>query len=186
MSLPQEPLKLESRLNAYALARGIYPSIYQSTCVAQDKDKDNPLFKSAALIGRKMFTWSDDAVLQRRDEVLARFVEANNFAILALDQIINNAAKLRYMSGGQLKVPMVIRGPGGAAHQLSSQPPQAIESFFVHTPGLNGQMPPVPAPAQGLPDAGDHLAEFVLFRLPGGEYRIWNRNEGGSEACGTF
>jgi len=58
-----------------------------------------------------------------------------NFAILALDQIINNAAKMRYMSGGQLKTPMVIRGPGGAARQLSCQHSQAIESFFVHTPG---------------------------------------------------
>ncbi|MGC9328353.1 MAG: alpha-ketoacid dehydrogenase subunit beta, partial [Candidatus Hinthialibacter sp.] len=48
-----------------------------------------------------------------------------NFAIIALDQIINNAAKMRYMSGGQLKTPMVIRGPGGAAHNLACQHSQA-------------------------------------------------------------
>jgi pyruvate dehydrogenase E1 component beta subunit len=44
-----------------------------------------------------------------------------NFSILALDQIFNNAAKLRYMSGGQIKVPIVFRGPGGSAHMLSAQ-----------------------------------------------------------------
>ncbi|HOJ61139.1 MAG TPA: pyruvate dehydrogenase complex E1 component subunit beta [bacterium] len=73
-----------------------------------------------------------------------------NFAILALDQIINNAAKMRYMSGGQLKTPMVIRGPGGAARQLSCQHSQAIESFFVHTPGLIVVMPSTPYDAKGL------------------------------------
>ncbi|MFB3785226.1 MAG: pyruvate dehydrogenase complex E1 component subunit beta [bacterium] len=73
-----------------------------------------------------------------------------NFAILALDQIINNAAKMRYMSGGQLKTPMVIRGPGGAARQLSCQHSQAIESFFVHTPGLKVVSPSTPYDAKGL------------------------------------
>lgn len=73
-----------------------------------------------------------------------------NFAILALDQIINNAAKIRYMSGGQLKVPIVIRGPGGAAHQLAAQHSQSIESFLCHTPGLNVVMPYTPKDAKGL------------------------------------
>ncbi|MFB3895429.1 MAG: pyruvate dehydrogenase complex E1 component subunit beta [bacterium] len=73
-----------------------------------------------------------------------------NFAILALDQIINNAAKIRYMSGGQLKVPIVIRGPGGAAHQLAAQHSQSIESFLCHTPGLKVVMPYTPKDAKGL------------------------------------
>lgn len=73
-----------------------------------------------------------------------------NFAILALDQIINNAAKIRYMSAGQLKVPMVIRGPGGAAHQLAAQHSQSIESFLCHTPGLKVVMPATPKDAKGL------------------------------------
>jgi pyruvate/2-oxoglutarate/acetoin dehydrogenase E1 component len=73
-----------------------------------------------------------------------------NFAILALDQIINNAAKIRYMSGGQLKVPMVIRGPGGAAHQLAAQHSQSIESFLCHTPGLKVVTPYTPKDAKGL------------------------------------
>jgi pyruvate dehydrogenase E1 component beta subunit len=73
-----------------------------------------------------------------------------NFAILALDQIINHAAKIRYMSAGQLKVPLVIRGPGGAAHQLAAQHSQSIESFLCHTPGLKVVMPATPKDAKGL------------------------------------
>ncbi|MCX7919337.1 MAG: pyruvate dehydrogenase complex E1 component subunit beta [bacterium] len=73
-----------------------------------------------------------------------------NFAILALDQIINHAAKITYMSGGQLKVPIVFRGPGGAAHQLAAQHSQSIESFFCHTPGLKVVMPATPKDAKGL------------------------------------
>src|SRR4051794_17865481 len=59
-----------------------------------------------------------------------------NFAILALDQILNNAAKIRYMSGGQFTVPMVIRGPGGAAHSLGSQHSQSTEIYYAHNPGV--------------------------------------------------
>ncbi|MEE9591506.1 MAG: pyruvate dehydrogenase complex E1 component subunit beta [Thermodesulfobacteriota bacterium] len=73
-----------------------------------------------------------------------------NFAILALDQIINNAAKIRYMSGGQFKVPMVIRGPGGAAHQLAAQHSQVLDAYFCHIPGLKVIAPGTPRDAKGL------------------------------------
>jgi len=73
-----------------------------------------------------------------------------NFAILALDQIVNSAAKMLYMSGGQFPVPMVIRGPGGPAHQLASQHSQALEAWFCHVPGLKVVMPATPADAKGL------------------------------------
>ena len=73
-----------------------------------------------------------------------------NFAILALDQIVNSAAKMLYMSGGQFPIPMVIRGPGGAAHQLGAQHSQALESWFCHVPGLKVVMPSTPADAKGL------------------------------------
>ncbi len=73
-----------------------------------------------------------------------------NFAILALDQIINNAAKIRYMSGGQFKVPMVIRGPGGAAHQLAAQHSQVLDAYFCHIPGLKVIAPGTPKDAKGL------------------------------------
>ncbi len=73
-----------------------------------------------------------------------------NFSILAMDQIFNNAAKMRYMSGGQFKMPMVIRGPNGAAHGLAATHSQSFESFYAHVPGLYVIAPSTPADAKGL------------------------------------
>ena len=73
-----------------------------------------------------------------------------NFAILALDQIVNSAAKLYYMSGGQYNIPMVIRGPGGPAHQLAAQHSQSMEVYFYHVPGLKVVRPSTPLDAKGL------------------------------------
>jgi pyruvate dehydrogenase E1 component beta subunit len=73
-----------------------------------------------------------------------------NFSILALDQIVNHAAKYRYMSGGQIRCPMVLRGPSGAAAQVAAQHSQAFESWFVHIPGLVVVMPSTPKDAKGL------------------------------------
>jgi pyruvate dehydrogenase E1 component beta subunit len=73
-----------------------------------------------------------------------------NFALLAIDQIVNAAAKMRYMSGGQAAVPIVFRGPGGAALQLAAQHSQALESWYAHVPGLKVVMPATPADAKGL------------------------------------
>lgn len=73
-----------------------------------------------------------------------------NFALLALDQVINNAAKMRHMSGGQLKVPIVFRGPNGPAEFLSSQHSQALQSYFVHVPGIKVIAPSTPYDAKGL------------------------------------
>jgi pyruvate/2-oxoglutarate/acetoin dehydrogenase E1 component len=73
-----------------------------------------------------------------------------NFAIQALDQIVNNAAKIRLMSGGQLKIPMVVRGPGYAANRLAAQHSQALDVFFCHVPGLKVVAPSTPKDAKGL------------------------------------
>src|ERR687889_624196 len=73
-----------------------------------------------------------------------------NFSILATDQIINSAAKMLYMSGGQFNIPIVFRGPGGSAFQVSSQHSQAIESWYAYFPGLKVVMPSTPADAKGL------------------------------------
>jgi pyruvate dehydrogenase E1 component beta subunit len=73
-----------------------------------------------------------------------------NFALLAIDQIVNVAAKIRYMSGGQIGCPIVFRGPGGAALQLGAQHSQAFESWYAHIPGLKVVMPATPADAKGL------------------------------------
>jgi pyruvate dehydrogenase E1 component beta subunit len=73
-----------------------------------------------------------------------------NFALLAVDQLVNSAAKMRYMSNGQVGVPAVFRGPGGAALQLAAQHSQAFESWYAHIPGLKVVMPATPADAKGL------------------------------------
>ncbi len=73
-----------------------------------------------------------------------------NFAVLALDQVVNNAAKMLYMSGGQYSVPIVFRGPNGAALQLSAQHSQAWESWLTHIPGLKVVTPGTPRDAKGL------------------------------------
>src|SRR5437016_2914734 len=73
-----------------------------------------------------------------------------NFALLALDQIVNSAAKIFYMSGGQLPIPIVFRGPNGAALQLAAQHSQAWESWLSHIPGLKVVAPATPADAKGL------------------------------------
>lgn len=73
-----------------------------------------------------------------------------NFALLALDEVVNAAAKMHYMSGGQYKIPMVFRGPNGAALQLAAQHSQAWESWLAHIPGLKVCTPGTPADAKGL------------------------------------
>jgi pyruvate dehydrogenase E1 component beta subunit len=73
-----------------------------------------------------------------------------NFSILAMDQIFNNLAKIRYMSGGQFTFPVVVRGPNGAAHGLGATHSQSFESLYAHFPGLYVIAPSIPADAKGL------------------------------------
>ncbi|MEO8946715.1 MAG: pyruvate dehydrogenase complex E1 component subunit beta [Gemmatimonadaceae bacterium] len=73
-----------------------------------------------------------------------------NFALLALDQVVNAAAKMLYMSNGQFKMPMVFRGPNGSALQLAAQHSQTWDSWLAHIPGLKVVSPGTPADAKGL------------------------------------
>ena len=73
-----------------------------------------------------------------------------NFALLAIDQVVNSAAKMLYMSGGQFNVPIVFRGPNGAALQLGAQHSQAFESWLAHIPGIKVVTPGTPYDAKGL------------------------------------
>ncbi len=73
-----------------------------------------------------------------------------NFSILALDQVLHSGAKMLYMSGGQINIPMVFRGPTGAALQLGAQHSQAAETWYVHAPGVKVVTPATPADAKGL------------------------------------
>lgn len=73
-----------------------------------------------------------------------------NFGVLALDQVLNSAAKMLYMSGGQYPIPIVFRGPNGAALQLAGQHSQAFESWLAHMPGVKVVTPGTPYDAKGL------------------------------------
>lgn len=106
-----------------------------------------------------------------------------NFALVAIDQIVNHAAKILYMSGGQYSVPMVIRGPGGPAHQLAAQHSQSMESYFFHVPGLKVVRPGTPKDAKGLLKSAIRDDDPVIFiesellygtkgEVPEGEYTI--------------
>jgi pyruvate dehydrogenase E1 component beta subunit len=86
-----------------------------------------------------------------------------NFSILATDQIINSAAKMLYMSGGQFNIPIVFRGPGGSALQVSSQHSQALESWYAYFPGLKVVMPSTPADAKGLLKSSIRDDDPVIF-----------------------
>ena len=86
-----------------------------------------------------------------------------NFAIVAADQILNHAAKVRYFSGGQVDVPMVVRGPQGAGVQLSAQHSQSFESFYAHFPGIHVVAPATPADAKGMLKTAIRGKDPVIF-----------------------
>jgi len=86
-----------------------------------------------------------------------------NFSILALDQIINNAAKMRLMSAGQYTVPIVFRGPNGPAHMLSAQHSQATENWYCNVPGLKVVAPSTPNDGKGLLKAAIRDDDPVIF-----------------------
>jgi len=106
-----------------------------------------------------------------------------NFSLVAIDQIVNNAAKLYQMSGGQYHVPIVFRGPGGPAVQVSSQHSQSLESYYAHVPGLKVCMPSTAYDAKGLLKSAirdDNPVVFIegetlyntTWEVPDGEYTI--------------
>ena len=86
-----------------------------------------------------------------------------NFSLLALDQIVNCAASIRYMFGGQVKVPMVIRMPQGAGHQLGPTHSHSLEAIYLHVPGLLVAVPTTAADAKGLLKAAIRDDNPVIF-----------------------
>ena len=106
-----------------------------------------------------------------------------NFALVGIDQIINNAAKIRQMSGGQFNCPIVFRGPTGSAGQLAATHSQAFESWFANCPGLKVVVPSNPSDAKGLLKSAIRDDDPVIFmeseqmygdkgEVPEGEYAI--------------
>jgi len=86
-----------------------------------------------------------------------------NFSILALDAVINSASKMLSMSGGQVSIPIVFRGPSGAALQLGAQHSQACETWYLHAPGIKVVTPSTPADAKGLLKAAIRDNDPVAF-----------------------
>ncbi len=95
-----------------------------------------------------------------------------SFSILALDQIINHAAKIHYMTGGQASVPLVIRGPGGAAKQLSAQHTHCLEGWYAHVPGLKVVAPATAADAYGMLKTAVRDNNPVIFTENPGLYTV--------------
>ncbi len=106
-----------------------------------------------------------------------------NFSLVAIDQIINSAAKMLYMSGGQFPIPMVFRGPTGNAGMLSAQHSQNFENWFANTPGLKVVVPANPYDAKGLLKSSIRDNDPIIFmeselmygdkgEVPEGEYLI--------------
>ena len=106
-----------------------------------------------------------------------------NFSLVGIDQIINNAAKIRQMSGGQFKCPIVFRGPTASAGQLAATHSQAFESWFANTPGLKVVVPSNPYDAKGLLKSAIRDDDPLIFmeseqmygdkgEVPEGEYTI--------------
>jgi len=86
-----------------------------------------------------------------------------DFAAMAMDQIANQAAKIHYMSGGQARVPLVIRTQGGLGRSSAAQHAQSLEAWFLHTPGLLVAMPATPYDAKGLLKTAIRLDDPVMF-----------------------
>jgi pyruvate dehydrogenase E1 component beta subunit len=106
-----------------------------------------------------------------------------NFVLVAIDQIVNNAAKIEYMFGGQDCVPLVIRTPQGAGHQLAAQHSQNFDVYFAYVPGLHVVTPATPADAKGMLKTALRGSNPVLFienlalyntvgPVPEGEYLV--------------
>ena len=106
-----------------------------------------------------------------------------NFSLVGIDQIINNAAKIRQMSGGQFNCPIVFRGPTASAGQLAATHSQAFENWFANTPGLKVIVPSNPYDAKGLLKSAIRDVDPVIFmeseqmygdkgEVPDGEYTI--------------
>ncbi|MDF3040678.1 MAG: Transketolase, central region [Thermomicrobiales bacterium] len=93
-----------------------------------------------------------------------------NFSFQAVDQILQNAAKLRYFSGGQAGVPMVIRGPNGGGVQLSAQHTHSLEGFYGHFPGLKVVSPVTPHDAKGMMLTAIRDPDPVIFLEAGALY----------------
>ena len=121
---------------AYAVTRGLLEEF------GEERVKDTPI-SEAAIVG----LGTGAALIGLRPVVEIMYID---FTTLSMDQIVNQAAKFHYMSGGNVRVPWVLRTQGGAGRSGAAQHSQSLESWFVHIPGLKIVMPSTPYDAKGL------------------------------------
>jgi pyruvate dehydrogenase E1 component beta subunit len=154
---------------SYAVTRGFYDHF------GGDRVRDTPISESAiigAAIGASLTGTRPIAELM-----------TINFAFVAMDQIVNEAAKLHYMFGGQFVLPLVIRATGGGGRQLAATHSQTPDVIFAHFPGLKVVAPGTPADAKGLLKAAIRCDDPVLFiehatlyqsrgEVPDGDYTV--------------
>src|SRR3989339_1424589 len=141
----REEMKLDPRVFIIGEEVGYYQGTYKVTQnllgeFGEDRVKDTPISEeiiAGSAIGAAM------GGLRPVAEMMTV-----NFTLLAMDQIVSNAAKIHYMFGGQAKVPMVIRAAQGAGKQLGAQHSQHLEAYFIHCPGLRVVAPSTPSDAK--------------------------------------
>ena len=154
---------------AMAVTKGLYEKFGQRRVI------DMPISESA-IIGSALGC----ALTGLRPIAEIMFID---FTCVCMDQIVNQIAKLRYMLGGQVKVPLVIRTQGGAGKSYAAQHSQSLEAWFAHTPGLKVVMPSTPYDAKGLLKSSireDNPIMFIEHKLlynskgeiPNGDYTI--------------
>lgn len=120
-----------------------------------DRVRDTPISETA-IVGAGVGA----ALAGMRPVVDMHFVD---FITVAMDEVVNQMAKIRYMFGGQCTVPVVLRAPDGAARSAAAQHSQSLESWFVHVPGLKVVIPSNPADAKGLLKAAIRDDNPVLY-----------------------
>jgi pyruvate dehydrogenase E1 component beta subunit len=133
----------------YAVTKGFYDKF------GPDRVRDTPIAEAAivgAAIGASMTGLRPVAELM-----------TINFAFAAMDHIVNQAAKLRYMFGGQFTLPMVIRAPGGGGRQLGATHSQTPDAIFAHFPGLKVVAPATPEDAKGMLKSAIRSDDPILF-----------------------
>lgn len=140
---------IAERGGSYKVTDGLYKQFGAERVI------DTPL-SEASFVGMG----AGAAILGTRPVVELLFID---FALLAMDQIINQAAKYRFMSGGQGRVPLVIRTQGGSGNGLAGQHSQSLEALFYHIPGLKVVMPSTPYDAKGLLKAAIRDDDPVMF-----------------------
>jgi pyruvate dehydrogenase E1 component beta subunit len=140
---------IAERGGSYKVTEGLYKEFGYERVI------DTPI-SEASFVGMGVGA----AIVSMRPVVEILFID---FACMAMDQIVNQAAKYRFMSGDQGRVPLVIRTQGGSGNGLAGQHSQSLEAFYYHTPGLTVVMPSTPYDAKGLLKSAIRHDDPVIF-----------------------